>query len=79
MKSIQTKFVVLILGCVLLSSVVIGGAGIYNAQKVVDNDSAQIMNLLCNERAQNIDALLDRKSTRLNSSHIQKTRMPSSA
>ena len=60
MKSIQTKFVVLILGCVLLSSVVIGGAGIYNAQKVVDNDSAQIMNLLCNERAQNIDALLSR-------------------
>ena len=26
-----------------------------------------------------IDALLDRKSTRLNSSHIQKSRMPSSA
>ena len=25
------------------------------------------------------DALLDRKSTRLNSSHIQKSRMPSSA
>ena len=31
MKSIQTKFITLILGCVLLSSLVIGGAGIMNA------------------------------------------------
>ena len=30
-------------------------------------------------RLDNIDARLDRKSTRLNSSHIQKSRMPSSA
>ena len=29
--------------------------------------------------ASNIDNLRDRKSTRLNSSHIQKSRMPSSA
>ena len=32
MKSIQTKFIVLILGCILLSSSVIGGAGILNAK-----------------------------------------------
>ena len=31
------------------------------------------------ESRQMIDALTDRKSTRLNSSHIQKSRMPSSA
>ena len=47
MKSIQTKFITLILGCVLLSSLVIGGAGIMNANQVVDKDSAYIMNLMC--------------------------------
>lgn len=60
MKSIQTKFITLILGCVLLSSVVIGGSGILNAQRVVDKDSARIMNLLCEEKATELDGLLSR-------------------
>lgn len=60
MKSIQTKFIVLILSCVLLSSVVIGGAGIINAQRVIDGDSAQMMNLLCSQRASELDALFSR-------------------
>ena len=60
MKSIQTKFIALILSCVVLSSLVIGGAGILNANLVVDEDSARIMNLLCAEKAQNINALLSR-------------------
>ena len=60
MKSIQTKFIALILGCVLLSSVVIGGAGILNAQRVVDADSAKIMNILCEQKASELDALLSR-------------------
>ena len=36
---------------------------------------------LINERSEgfSLDRLIDRKSTRLNSSHIQKSRMPSSA
>lgn len=57
MKSIQTKFIALILGCVLLSSVVIGGAGILNANKVVDEDSAYIMNLRCSEKANELNGL----------------------
>lgn len=60
MKSIQTKFIALILGCVLLSSVVIGGAGILNAQQVVDGDSAKIMNLLCEEKSAELNGLLTR-------------------
>ena len=40
MKSIQTKFIILILGCVMLSSAVIGGAGVLSAKKVVDEESA---------------------------------------
>jgi len=60
MKSIQTKFIALILSCVLLSSVVIGGAGVRIAHTVVDRDSAQIMNLLCSEKACELDALFSR-------------------
>ena len=60
MKSIQTKFIFLILGCILLSSSVIGGAGILNAKHVVDEDSVKIMNLMCKEKTQEINALLSR-------------------
>lgn len=60
MKSIQTKFIALILGCVLLSSAVIGGVGIFTAKQVVEEDSARIMNLLCAEKTQSINALLSR-------------------
>lgn len=60
MKSIQTKLIALILGCVVLSSAIIGGAGISKSRQVVDGDSAQIMNLMCSERAKELDALLAR-------------------
>ncbi len=60
MRSIQTKFLTLILSCVLLSSVVIGGAGVRIAHTVVDRDSAQIMNLLCGEKACELDGLFSR-------------------
>lgn len=60
MRSIQTKFIALMLSCVLLASIVIGGAGILNAQRVIDGDSAQIMNLLCRENAAELDALFSR-------------------
>lgn len=58
MRSIQTKFIALTLGCVFLCSAVIGGAGILSAQRVIDRDSAKIMNLLCSEKAQELDAML---------------------
>lgn len=60
MKSIQTKFIMLILGCVLLCAAVIGGAGMYNAKQVVDQDSAQIMNQICSERTCELNGLLSR-------------------
>lgn len=64
MKSIQTKFIVLILGCILLSSSMIGGAGILNAKHVVDEDSVKIMNLMCKEKKQEINALSRESSNR---------------
>ncbi len=60
MKSIQTKFIALILGCILLCSAVIGGAGILSSKKVVDQDSAQILNQLCEQKTEEMDALLSR-------------------
>lgn len=60
MRSIQTKFITLILGCVLLSSIIIGGAGVLSAQKVVNQDSAQMMNLMCREKARELDGLFSR-------------------
>lgn len=60
MKSIQTKFIALILSCVFICSAVIGGAGIINAERVVDMDTAQMMNYRCGEVACEIDALLSR-------------------
>lgn len=60
MRSIQTKFITLIVGCVLLSSMIIGGAGIISVSKAVDTGSAQNMNLICREKAQIMDALLSR-------------------
>lgn len=58
MRSIRSKFLVLILGCVLLAGLVLGGGGIWNTARVVDEDTEQILNLICEEKAQEIDALL---------------------
>ncbi len=60
MKSIQTKFIILILSCILTCSTVIGGAGIINAEKVVDENTAQLMNYRCSELSCEINALLSR-------------------
>lgn len=60
MKSIQTKFITLILSCILVCSTVIGGAGIISAKQVVDEDSAQLMNYRCSELTCEVDALLSR-------------------
>jgi len=58
MKSVQTKILVLILSCILLSAGLFGGAGYYNARTVVESDSAQIMNLICSLKAQEMNAPL---------------------
>lgn len=58
MKSVQTKILVLILSCILLSAGLFGGAGYYNARTVVESDSAQIMNLICAQKAQEMDVPL---------------------
>ena len=58
MRSLQSKFLILIVVCVLLSSLALGCVGIVNMRYVVEEDSAQIMNLLCSEKGQEIDGTL---------------------
>ena len=60
MRSIQTKIILLILLGIVVASLVIGGAGIINSQIAIDNDSVQIMNLLCGEKAQELNSTLGR-------------------
>lgn len=59
MRSIRTRFLTLMLGCVLLSSILIGGAGIMTSKRVVEEDSARIMSLLCKDKTQELNGQLE--------------------
>lgn len=58
MKSLYTKILTLLLVSVLIASLLIGGAGVVSAGKVVKEDSMQILNLTCLEKAQEINEKL---------------------
>lgn len=60
MKSIKTKITALVLCCVVFSSVSVGVAGMLHSRSAVAADSVQIMNLLCENRAEELNALLKR-------------------
>lgn len=57
--SIRTKLLALILATLVLACTVIGGAGMLTSRKVITQDSAQIMNLLCLKESQGINSRLD--------------------
>ncbi len=56
MKSIQTKILLLVLTTALLTAIVIGGAGIFTAERIIKDNSRQVMNLMCGERALELDS-----------------------
>lgn len=58
MKSLHTKILTLLLGSVLVAVLLVGGAGIVNAGRVVEEDSGEIMNLLCENKTQEINTWL---------------------
>lgn len=58
MKSIQTKIISLILLAMLISSMISGGIGIFRVQEAIDVESVEIMNLLCGEKAQELNSIL---------------------
>ncbi len=51
MKSIRTKILLLILSCIVFTVLIIGSAGILTVKKLVNNESKEVMNLICKERA----------------------------
>ena len=60
LKSVKTKIIALVLCCIIASSAAIGGASIINSRRVVADDSAQIMDLLCENRVSVINTLFNR-------------------
>lgn len=60
MKSIQTKFTIVLLAGIMVSALLIGSAGIVSAQKAIDKNSVQMMNLLCGENAQELNNTFSR-------------------
>lgn len=59
-RSLKMKVTALVLCGIILATIAVGGASILNSQRVVSADSTQIMNLLCANRAEEIDALFTR-------------------
>lgn len=57
MKSIQTKIILLLLIAIMVSSFVIGGNGIISANKAIETDSMEIMNLLCGQSAEELNSI----------------------
>ena len=57
MKSVKTKITAIVLCCIIVSSFAIGAVSILNSRRAVLEDSTQIMNLMCENRAENINDL----------------------
>lgn len=60
MKSIQTKFIVLITTALMTLVVFVGGFSLWNAGKVMEEDSAIMMNSVCAQQAIKLDNQLER-------------------
>lgn len=58
MKSIQTKILLLILCSVLVSTAAIISVSVFNFEKMLEEDSTEIMQLLCKEKKQEINEKL---------------------
>lgn len=60
MKSIKSKITLLVLTCMLLTAFSIGLISIDSSKMVVNENSVQMMDLVCENKAQSINALLSR-------------------
>lgn len=60
MKSIQTKFIVLILSALIINAVLIGGYAVYHINSVVNQDTETMMNAICTEQGLKIDMQLQK-------------------
>ncbi|MGN0165433.1 MAG: diguanylate cyclase domain-containing protein [Lachnospiraceae bacterium] len=60
MKSIQTKFILLIVIGILASAVIIGGVGTYSFRTAMQKDCGEIMSLTCEGKAQELNTVFGR-------------------
>ena len=60
MKTIESRIIVLLLCCVVVCTALVGGIAISFSQDVIDTDSEQILTLLCEKYAGELDALMGR-------------------
>lgn len=60
MKTIESKIIALLLCCVIVCTALVGGIAISFSQEVVDTDAQQILTLLCDKYAGELDALMGR-------------------
>ena len=58
MKSIQTKYLVLILCCILITSVTVVTLGVMNGTRILEEDSSTILDLQCSKEANEMNGLL---------------------
>lgn len=60
MKSVRSKILLLILSGIIVSVTMIGGVGFLSFRQTLDEDSVKIMNLTCDEKARELNSILDR-------------------
>lgn len=60
MKSIQSKMIFLILMGIMVTATIIGGVGIFSFGRTIDNEAVRLMNLMCSEKAQELNSVLGR-------------------
>ena len=60
MKSVRSKILLLILTGIIVSVTMIGGVGFLSFRQTLDEDSVKIMNLTCDEKARELNSILDR-------------------
>lgn len=59
-KSIQNKFIILIVSAILSLSILLGGIALLSVNRLLKNDSALMMNAVCTEQALRLDAQLQK-------------------
>lgn len=60
MRSLRTKIALLVTFCTILTSVVIGGLSIQNSRKTIQEESVVIMNQICKNSSQQLNAMIQR-------------------
>lgn len=60
MRSVKTKIVLLVMACAILAAAVVGTLSMKNATALIQEDSTSLMNQICQNRGQEINAAVSR-------------------